>query len=259
MPGVKAAARLTRSLENVVGNDYAEVRQAVVDAGHVLAAAGQGDLIWGHVAVRDPGGRGVWMKAAGWGMDEAELEHVVLVSNDGAVLLGTGRRHVEYAIHTQVMLARPDVSCVVHTHAENTTAFAALGRPLRPVSHEGVLFVPPDLARFTVTSGLIRDSRLGGELARALGGRNAVLLPGHGVVTVGPDVPTAVMCAILLDRACKLQLPLEAAGGARFWTNDADAAVKRAECWPADNLEAAWRYLLRRVGRDRDPCQERAH
>lgn len=234
-----------------MSHDDAKVRRSVVDAGHVLAAAGQGDLIWGHVAVRDPGGRGVWMKAAGWGLDEAGLEQIVLVSNDGDVVCGTGRRHVEYAIHTQVMLARPDVSCVVHTHAERSTAFAALDRPLRPVSHEGALFVPPDLARFTLTSGLIKNAQLGAELARALGERNAVLLPGHGVVTVGSDVPTAVMCAILLDRACRLQLPLEAAGGPRSWTSDADAVRKRAECWPAEQLHAAWRYLLRRVARER--------
>jgi ribulose-5-phosphate 4-epimerase/fuculose-1-phosphate aldolase len=246
-----------QSLESVVGHDDLEVRQAVVDAGHVLAVAGQGDLIWGHVAVRDPGGRGVWMKGAGWGLDEAEPEHVVLVGNDGDLLLGTGRRHVEYSIHTQVMLARPDVGCVVHTHAEHSTAFAALGRPLRPVSHEGALFVPPDLARFTATSGLIRNPQLGKELARTLGARNAVLLAGHGVVTVGPDVPTAVMSAILLDRACRLQLQLEAAGGARFWTSDADAVAKRAECWPAEQLQAAWGYLLRRVVRDREACHDR--
>jgi len=32
-----------------------------------LAAAGQSDMVWGHASVRDPGGRGAWMKSSGWG------------------------------------------------------------------------------------------------------------------------------------------------------------------------------------------------
>jgi hypothetical protein len=39
-----------------------------VQASRALAAAGQGDMVWGHVSIRDPDGRGAWMKAAGWAM-----------------------------------------------------------------------------------------------------------------------------------------------------------------------------------------------
>jgi hypothetical protein len=35
-----------------------------VQASRALAAAGQGDMVWGHASVRDPGGRGAWMKCA---------------------------------------------------------------------------------------------------------------------------------------------------------------------------------------------------
>jgi ribulose-5-phosphate 4-epimerase/fuculose-1-phosphate aldolase len=230
-----------------MAHDDADVRRAVIEASRVLAVAGQADLIWGHAAVRDPGGRGIWMKAAGWGFDEVDEGRVVLVSPAGDVLSGSGGRHLEYPIHSQVMAARPDVTCVVHTHAEQSVAFAALDVPLRPVSHEGALFVPPGLARFRLTSGLIRTPQLGDELARALGQRNAVLLPGHGVVTVGADVPTAVVTAVLLDRACRLQLAVEAAGGAQTWTSDAEAEAKRQECWPREQLHAAWSYLRRKA------------
>ena len=74
---------------------------------------------------------------------------MILVSWDGEVLEEHGRRHIEYPIHTEVMRARDDVQAVVHTHAPWAVAFAATGRPLRPISHEGALFVPPDVARFT--------------------------------------------------------------------------------------------------------------
>jgi ribulose-5-phosphate 4-epimerase/fuculose-1-phosphate aldolase len=230
-----------------VAIDESEVRQTVCDGGYVLTAAGQSDLIWGHVSARDPAGRGVWMKPAGLGFEEVEAEDALLVSPAGEVLRGSGRRHIEYAIHTEVLSARPDAGAVVHTHAESSIAFAALGVPLRPLSHDGVLVVPPDLARFTGTAGLIQTSQLGQDLARSLGARNAVLIPGHGVVTVGPDVLTAVMTAVLLDRACRVQLSVEAAGGPATWTSDEESLRKRAECWPRAQLEAGYAYLLRQA------------
>lgn len=224
-----------------------DARALAVLASKVLAVAGQSDLIWGHVAVRDPQGRGAWMKAAGWGLEEVEDDRVVLVDAEGGVVEGTGARHVECFIHTRILAARPDVGCVVHTHAAASTAFASLGVPLRPISHEATLFVPPDLTRFSGTSSLIRTAELGDQLAAELGERNAILLPGHGVVVAGRDVPTAVMSAVLLDRACRLQLDVAAAGGPRLWTGDEEALVKRAMCWPPLQLESGWRYLVRRA------------
>ena len=86
-------------------------------ANRALGASGQSDMVWGHASVRDPEGRGVWMKAAGWSFQEATSARVALVTPAGEVLAGSGPRHIEYPIHTEVMKARPDVSSVVHTHA----------------------------------------------------------------------------------------------------------------------------------------------
>ena len=47
------------------------------------------------------------MKASGLGFEEVGPDQVLLVSWDGEVLEGTGRRHVEFPIHTEVMRARP--------------------------------------------------------------------------------------------------------------------------------------------------------
>ncbi len=183
----------------------------------ILDAEGHSDLIWGHVSARDPAGRGVWIKAAGPGFDEVEPANVTPASRDGAVLKGEGRLHVEYPIDAEVMAARPDVEAVVHTHAPHAVAFAATGRPLHPVSHEATLFVPPELARFTKTSDLIVTAELGQDVAEAIGDRNALMLVNHGIVTVGADVPEAVMTAVLLERACRMQLLALAADGALTW------------------------------------------
>src|SRR3954464_3789875 len=73
----------------------------------ILGLEDQGDFVWGHVSARDPAGRGVWMKASTLGFEEIGPDQVILVSWDGEVLEGEGRRHAEYPIHTEVMRGRP--------------------------------------------------------------------------------------------------------------------------------------------------------
>ena len=219
-----------------------------VDGCRALSAAGQSDMVWGHPGVRDPGGRGVWMKCSGWGFEEVDAGRIVLVSPDGEVLAGDGPRHIEYPIHTEIMAARPDVGAVVHTHSASANAFSALDAPLLPLDHAGSLFCYPEIPRFTQTGGLIKNRSLGAELAVTLGNAVACLLPQHGIVTVGADMPAAIMTAVLLDRACRTQLTAMAAGPVRRWGDEEDTVAKRADVWSAKQLLAGYEYLLRQAG-----------
>ncbi|MGH9920473.1 MAG: class II aldolase/adducin family protein, partial [Nitrososphaerales archaeon] len=211
---------------------------------------GQSDMVWGHVALRDRHGRGVWMKAHLRGFEEVSNEDVLLIDWDGEVLQGTGRRHGEFPIHTEIMASRPDINCTIHTHSMNACAFASTGQQLRPISHDACLFVPPDIARFTKTGDLITTKELGTELASALGDRNAILMPQHGMVATGPSVGHAVMTAVLLDRACATQLR---AREVVRWSSDEEALSKRDHCWNPRLLDIGWDYLVRstlRAGSD---------
>ena len=225
----------------------ADVIRQVAEASRALAAAGLTDMVWGHAAIRDPGGRGVWMKASGWGFEEVTGDRVVLVSPAGEVLSGAGRRHIEYPIHTEIMARRPDVAATVHTHAPALSAFAALDVPLLAISHDGVLFSEPQVPRFTRTGALIAAPELGAALADALGDGRACLMPSHGAVTAGPDVATAVMYAVLLERACRTQLMALAAGDVKLWSDADEAALKREQVWNPDQVHAGYGYLVRKA------------
>jgi ribulose-5-phosphate 4-epimerase/fuculose-1-phosphate aldolase len=218
----------------------------VVQACQALMAGGQSDMVWGHASVRDPAGRGAWMKCSGWGFEEIGPSRVVLVSPQGEVLEGQGRRHIEYPIHTEIMDRRPDVGAVVHTHSDAANAFSALDTPLRPLTHAGSLLCYPDTPRFTLTGGLIKTAELGQQLAAALGSARACLMPQHGLVATGADLPAAVMTAVLLDRACRTQLTAMAAGTVTRWGTEEDTVAKRADVWSERQLLAGWEYLVRR-------------
>src|ERR1700761_8618484 len=238
---------MTEDAAQYIPSDADQARALAVDGCRALAAAGQADMVWGHPSVRDPEGRGVWMKASGWGFEEVDASRVLLVSPAGEVLAGSGPRHIEDPIHPEVRAARPDVGAVVHTPSAAACQFAALDVPLRPLDHAGSLFCYPDIPRFTLTGGLIKTRELGSALAAALGDARACLMPQHGIVAVGPDAPAAVMTAVLLDRACRTQLTAMAAGPLRRWGDEEDTVAKRADVWSSRQLRAGWDYLLRRA------------
>jgi L-ribulose-5-phosphate 4-epimerase len=224
--------------------------ETTVKASKALAAAGLTDMVWGHASVRDAERRGVWMKAAGWGFEEIGPGQVLLISPAGEVLAGEGKRHIEYPIHTEIMNQRPEVGCVVHTHAPALSAFASLGQPLRPISHDGVVFCDPQIPRFSKTGALIASQKLGVALSETLGNAPAVLMPQHGAVTVGPDAATAVMYAVLLERASRTQLMAMAAGGPKVWSDKAEAEFKREQVWNPGQRDAGWHYLIRLTERN---------
>jgi L-fuculose-phosphate aldolase len=223
------------------------VREQVVLAGRILSANGHSDYIWGHVAIRDPGGRGFWMKPSGLGFEEVTPDDVLLVGIDGTVIDGSGRCHVEWPIHASVMAHRLDVGATVHTHPPYSLALAAADKPLLPLAHAGTLFVPPAVPRFTQTADLIVSRALADSLATVLGDQSAMFLVNHGIVTAGVDVQSAVMRAVLLEDACRQQHLTHGFGGPVVWPDDAETLKKRATVWSERHLAQLWEYLVRRL------------
>jgi len=224
-----------------------EIRRQVVLACRVLYANGHDDYVWGHPSVRDPEGRGIWMKGSGLGFEEVREEDVLLVGWDGEVLDGEGPRHVEWPIHSEVMRAREDVSAVVHTHPPHCIALGAAGKDLQPVSHAGTYFVPPAVPHYTRTADLIVTREMGADVAARLGEARALLLVNHGIVAVGADLPQAVCAAVLLEKAAHQQLLVEGFGGAARWSDDEEALAKRRSVWSERHVQSLWDYLVRRI------------
>ncbi|MFT4210903.1 MAG: class II aldolase/adducin family protein [Microbacterium sp.] len=186
--------------------------EKVVAGCRVLGAGDYGDPVWGHVSLRDPAARGLWMKAGPRGFDEVGAADVVLIDLDGDRLAGEGSVPFEYPIHTEVLRARPDVGSVVHCHAPFSIALAATGQDLIAFSNGAGPF-SGGVPRFEQPIGLIRTRELGEALAQTLGSARALFLVGHGLVAVGSSVETAVAATVLLERAAELQLLAAAAGG----------------------------------------------
>lgn len=211
---------------------------------HVLGSGDHGDPVWGHVSRRDPNGRGVWLKAGPRGFDEVSGEDVILIDLDGRLLAGSAAAPREYPLHTEILRVRGDVGSVVHCHPPYAIALAAAGQPLYAFSNAAGPFAA-GVPRFERAVGLIDTAELGAAVARCLGPARALFLVGHGIVAAGSSVATAVTTAILLERACRLQILAMAAGGV-------DPALKEpgeryAHATSDAYLLRSWEYLVRRT------------
>jgi L-fuculose-phosphate aldolase len=172
------------------------LRDQLAWACRILAAEGYADLTLGHISARGPEGE-VWIKRKGVALDEVEPDDVVSLDDTDAVL------HLETVLHTGVYRAREDVGAVVHGHPPHATALGATTADLALLTHDGILFAD-GVGRFD-DPDLIVDDDQGDRVASALGRRRAVLMQNHGVLVVGKDVPWAVLTAITLERAARLQ------------------------------------------------------
>jgi L-fuculose-phosphate aldolase len=221
------------------------LKESLIHAGRILAAEGQGDLIFGHVTSRLPNdSEHFLMKPHDFGLEEITPENLITVNLEGEKVAGEGKRHIEVFIHSEILRARPDLGAVVHTHAPYAVAFSALGRPLQGVGHEGALF-HNGIPVFSETADLIIDQARGKAVARALADSDVLIMRNHGIVTAGRTIEEATVLALYLERACKAQLMVESCGGARHVCSNEDAVAKAGRILPQS--PRVFDYLVRQV------------
>ena len=213
----------------------------------ILHQEGHADMTLGHLSLRDPDGRGVWLKRSGIGLGEVrDADDFVLIDFSGNRLAGEGRLHKEWPIHTEILRQRPDIMVAGHSHPFHATAFSALDTELSAVTNEAV-YLGSAPARFSETTGLIDTPALGESLARALGSSSTVLMRNHGISFVGPDIATATMMGVFLERACRSQLALLATGLAFTATAPEQIAAKHDEIFDPGLIETFWAFFKRRA------------
>jgi ribulose-5-phosphate 4-epimerase/fuculose-1-phosphate aldolase len=223
-----------------------ELKENLAYSCNILANEGHWDNILGHVSVRVPGQNKILMKPHSFGFEEIRPQHIIVVDIEtGKKTDGKYERHSEVFIHTEIMKARKDVNCVVHSHPPYATAFGALGQKLRPISHEGNIFYE-GLPTFDYTTALIRTPELGVEVAKSLGSCRGVLMKNHGSTVVGPTIEVATLYAIFLEKAARIQL-MATASGDPSWTSDAEAAIKYEQIYTPHRLDSMWNYFVRRA------------
>ena len=159
-----------------------------------------GDL-WGHVGVRLPEDNGIAVQMFRR-PEDGEKDWLVHFDYSLNKLAGVGTPPRESTIYTEIFKARPDINAAVHSHAPMCVALSLADKTISCVHMQSSRFgrgVPiyPDPI-------FILDDAEGADLARTLDKANAVLIKGHGIVTVGKTIDEACMTALYMERTAKI-------------------------------------------------------
>lgn len=212
----------------------------------ILEMEGHGDFSLGHLSLRDPDGRGFWLKRNRAGLGEIMgPEDFVLVDFRGSKLAGTGGLHSEWPIHSQILLSRAEVNVVAHTHPLHACVVSSAAGPIEPFTLDADYLI--DVPRHEAEVALIKTVDEGEQLARTVGKHWAVLLANHGVVFCGRSVPHATCVGVFLEHAARAHV---LGTGAGFATTMPARAVREKRCsqmMTDAHIEHTWDYLSRKL------------
>jgi ribulose-5-phosphate 4-epimerase/fuculose-1-phosphate aldolase len=167
----------------------------------------------GHITVRDPElADHFWVAPFGryfGALTEADL---LLVDSDGQVAEGRGSVNAAaFFIHSAIHEARPEVNGVAHAHGLYGKTFAAMGRPLAPLTQDSCAFYRRH-ARHDGFSGVVLDRDYGRSIAARLGPHRALILANHGHLTAASSLEAAVWWFIAMERSFQSELIARSAG-----------------------------------------------
>ncbi len=232
---------------NVLTPELTEQLDDLAIACRILEMEGHGSRTLGHLALRDPEGRGVWLKRSGLAFSEVfDHRDFVLVDFDGKQLAGDGKRHSEWPIHTEIMKRRDDINVTAHSHPFYGRVFSASTEPLRSVSQARAYFQRPP-PRFEPTSELIRTKEVAAEMAEVLADNFAMFLRNHGVVFCGDTLERCTILGVRLEEACREQLAIGASGIAWSYPDDEEEATRARGMGGLRNVTDTFAFYRRRL------------
>ncbi len=207
----QGAARAARQLKPTQAER--ELRVQLAAAYRIFHHLGWTEMIFNHITLRVPGPEKLLLiNPFGLHYSEITASNLVLIDLEGNPVRESKWpvNRAGFVIHSAIHGAVEDAHCVMHTHTTTGMAVASLKEGLSPTNFyaaqlngqvayhdfEGITVEPAEKAR----------------LVRSLGGKRALILRNHGLLTWGPSLPEAFMMLWTLQRACDVQIVSSAAG-----------------------------------------------
>ncbi len=188
-----------------------DAREQVSHYGRELLRRGLTTSSFGNLSVYVPEAKVMVISPSGLEYDKISPQDVSVVTMDGVVLDGERKPSSEIDLHRVFYQHDPDIGAVVHTHSTYATLMACLGLPLEPIhyliAYAGTMEVP------CIPYYPFGTKELAQAAYAAMGKGRAVLLGGHGLVCIGPDLPFAMDVAEQLEFLAQLCYRAHAVGG----------------------------------------------
>lgn len=212
--------------------------------------------VYNHITARIPGTDDLLINPFGLAYDEITASNLVKIDIEG------NKRddnpwpvnRAGYTIHSAVHAARPDLTCVLHTHSPNATALSCLRTGFVPMTQEGCMF--HERVGYHAYEGIALDLDERQRLAADLGPTNHTLvLYNHGLLICGPSVACAFSRLYYFEACAGVQLKAMASGAELVPLSAAVLEKTRGQFEAEDSLAGAsdrlpeWPAYLRRLDR----------
>lgn len=169
------------------------------------------DMIANHISLRVPDEEDAFLiNAYGLLYEEITASSLLKIDHEGNILsrpdfgeLNYGVNKAGFVIHSAVHIARPELTCVIHTHTWAGMAVSALDCGLLPISQTAMRFLKIGYHDY---QGVVLDTAEQESLLRDLGDSEALILRNHGLLTVGKTIGEAFNWMHRLELACRSQL-----------------------------------------------------
>lgn len=163
------------------------------------------DIINTHMSARVPDEPGAFLINPYEEMfHEITASSLIKMDLEGNVLGRQGRFNAAgFTIHSGVYKARPDASCVMHTHTRAGAGVSMMRKGLRAISQDALNVLDEVVYHEYGTPATQEECDALGVSCR---NGTCVVLLNHGLLTHAPTIPGALQRLYMLERACELEL-----------------------------------------------------
>jgi ribulose-5-phosphate 4-epimerase/fuculose-1-phosphate aldolase len=190
------------------------VREDLAAAYRLVAYHGMDDSIYTHISARVPGTDDQFLiNPFGMLFRDITASSLVKIDLEGRILDGSpfDVNPAGFTIHSAVHSARHDAACVLHTHTVAGVGVSSLACGLQPCNQWALQFY--DRVVYHDFEGIALDADERERLVADLGPTSqALILRNHGLLTLGRNVPEAFILMLNLERACRVQMAIQATG-----------------------------------------------
>ncbi len=190
-------------------------KERLVAACRAFAAHGFDYGFAGHLTVRDPEFPELyWTNPMAVHFSQVRVSNLILADHEGRVVEGSyAINRAGFVLHAAVHEANPDIVAMCHAHTVYGTAFAALGRPLDPISQDAAVFYEDHVVIRSEAGQVAVEAKAGLPIAEQFRGVKAAIHQNHGLLTASRhSIESAAFWFIGLERCCQQQLLVEATG-----------------------------------------------
>jgi ribulose-5-phosphate 4-epimerase/fuculose-1-phosphate aldolase len=193
------------------------LKERLVGACRAFARQGFDYGFAGHLTIRDPERPELyWTNPMAVHFRQVKVSNLILVDHRGRVVEGDHAvNRAGFVLHAAVHEAHADIVAMCHAHTLYGTAFAALGKPLAPISQDAAAFFEDHVLINDEAGQVAVEEQAGPTVADWFKDVKAAIHQNHGLFTASRhSIEAAAFWFIALERCCQQQLLVEATGQA---------------------------------------------